>query len=134
MSWVTHELLIAGQSLGGCAYTLASRRLWQLQLDRLTLGLLAMGVSLDVVLAVLGTTSDLGDNPDGVPWSHPLFALAVGLATGGMVGYMVCLVLIAVGPWRARAATFLRYSQLVIWPSWMAGVALFILNVYVEWF
>lgn len=134
MAWVTHDLLIVGQIAGACAYTGASYRLWRARIDRLALGLLTTGVALDVVLAVLGSTSDLGDNPNGVPWRHPLFALAVVLATLGMLGYMVDLVLMVVRPWRLRAGGFLRYSQLVIWPSWMAGVALFILNVYAGWF
>ncbi len=134
MSWVTHELLITGQVLGGCAYTGASWRMWRRVLDRNTWILLAVGVVLDVSMAVLGTTSDLGDNPGGVPWRHPLFRLAVLTATLGMVGYMIDLVILSVPSWRRRAAGFLRFSQVVIWPAWVLGVTLFILNVFVGWF
>jgi len=134
MSWVTHEVLIVGQLLGALAYTGASYRLWRGLFDRPAVGLLGTGVGFDVLLAVLGATSDLGDNPDGMPWHHPLFGLAVVLATLGMLGYMLDLALLAVGRWRVRSGVFLRYSQWVIWPSWMIGVALFILNVYVGWF
>ena len=134
MPWVTHEVLIVGQFLGACAYTGASYRLWRARIDRLALILLVMGVAFDLVLAVLGATSDLGNNLDGMPWRHPQFCLAVVLATLGMVGYVFDLALLTVRPWRAKAGAFLRHSQLVIWPAWMVGVTLFILNVYVGWF
>jgi len=131
---VTHEVLIAGQILGACAYTGASYRLWRGVFDRAAMALLAAGVVFDVAMAVLGSTSDLGDNPDGMPWGHPLFWLAVVLATLGMVGYILDLALLAVRRWREWAGRFVQQSQLVIWPAWMAGVALFILNVYLGWF
>lgn len=134
MSWVTHEVLIVGQFLAACAYTAASYRLWRADRGRWALGLLAAGMAFDVASAILGATSDLGDNPQGAPWGHPLFSAAVVLATLGMMGYMVDLALITVKRWRTRAAAFLRYSQLVIWPSWMAGVTLFVMNVFFEWF
>ena len=134
VSWVTHETLIVGQLLGACAYTLASHRLWCKKFGRLTVGALSTGVALDVLLAVLGTTSDLGDNPNGTPWRHPLFIVAAVLATLGMLGYMLNLVLMLVRPWRFKTAAFFRYSQLVVWPSWMIGVMLFILNVFGHWF
>ena len=134
MTWVTHEVLIVGQLLAACAYTVASHRLWRSKFDRPALGALSAGVALDLVLAVLGSTSDLGDNPDGMPWHHPLFCAAVVLATLGMLGYMLDLALMLVAKWRVRTGAFLRYSQLFIWPSWMIGVTLFILNVFVGWF
>ena len=134
MPWVTHELLIVGQLLGACAYTVASYRLWRRKVDRLAVGALSTGVALDVLLAVLGSTSDLGDNPDRMPWRHPLFQAAVVLATLGMLGYMLDLALIIVARRRAKTGAFLRYSQLLIWPSWMIGVTLFILNVFMGWF
>lgn len=134
MAWVTHELLIVGQTIGACAYTLASFRLWRRTIDRPAVVALSVGVALDLVLAVLGATSELGDNPHGMPWGHPLFAVAVVLATMGMLGYMIVLVLLLVRKWRDYARTFVAYSQLVIWPSWMIGVTLFVLNVFVGWF
>ena len=134
MPWVTHAVLIVGQLLGACAYTVASHRLWRGKFDRLALIALSTGGAFDVLLAVLGTTSGLGANPDGMPWHHPLFCVAVVLATLGMLGYMLDLALMLVAKWRVRTGVFLRYSQLVIWPSWMIGVTLFILNVFLGWF
>ena len=35
---------------------------------------------------------------------------------------------------RAKTGAFLRYSQLLIWPSWMIGMTLFILKAVAAWF
>ncbi|ODS33088.1 MAG: hypothetical protein SCARUB_01787 [Candidatus Scalindua rubra] len=134
MNFVTHELLIIGQILACCSYTMGSYRLFGKRFGRFTLGCIMLGVVLDVSLAVFGATSDLGDNPEGMPWRHPLFSIAVVLATLGMLGYMVNLALLSVRRWREKAEWFLSGSQAVIWPSWVAGVTIFILNVFVGWF
>jgi len=134
MPFVTHALLISGQLLAFCAYTAGSYRLLQMRFGRRTVTWLAIGVTLDVVLAVLGATSDLGNNPDGMPWHHPLFPIAVLTATAGMLGYILDLVILLVKRWRERAAWFLSRSQVVIWPSWTVGVTIFIVNVFTGWF
>ncbi|OGP98411.1 MAG: hypothetical protein A2W10_12455 [Deltaproteobacteria bacterium RBG_16_55_12] len=134
MDFVTHELLISGQLLAFFSYTLGSYRLLKRQFDRLCIACIAIGVALDIVLAFLGATSDLGDNPEGMPWHHPLFPIAVVTAILGMFGYIVNLLILSVKRWRQRAEWFLSRSQVVIWPSWVIGVAIFILNVFVGWF
>ncbi|MFQ5852289.1 MAG: hypothetical protein ACE5JU_17120 [Candidatus Binatia bacterium] len=134
MGFVTHELLISGQIAAFFSYTLGSYRLFRMRLDRHAVSCVALGVALDVVLAFLGATSNLGDNPEGMPWHHPLFPLAVVLATLGMFGYILNLMLLSVKRWRERAAWFVSRSQIVIWPSWVIGVTIFILNVFVGWF
>lgn len=134
MDFVTHELLISGQLLAFFSYSLGSYRLFRVQIDRLATACIALGVALDIVLAFLGATSNLGNNPEGVPWHHPLFPTAVVTATLGMFGYTVNLVILSVKRWREKAAWFLSRSQIVIWPSWVIGVTIFTLNVLVGWF
>lgn len=134
MDFVTHELLIALQLLAFFSYTTGSYLLIRMRFDRLTVACVAIGVALDVVLTFLGATSDLGNNPDGMPWHHPLFPIAVVTATLGMLGYVVDLVILLVQGWREKAAWFLSRSQIVIWPSWTIGVTVFVVNVFAQWF
>ncbi|MBI4490490.1 MAG: hypothetical protein HY694_15510 [Deltaproteobacteria bacterium] len=134
MSFVTHELLITGQIQAFFSYTLGSYRLYKKWFDRFAITCVALGVGLDIVLAFLGATSNLGNNPEGMPWHHPLFPIAVVTATLGMFGYIIDLIILSVKRWRERAGWFLSRSQLVIWPSWVIGVAIFILNVFMGWF
>jgi hypothetical protein len=98
---------------------LGSYRLLRMRFDHLTTWCIALGVGLDVVSAFLGATSDLGNNPEGMPWHHPLFPIAVVTATLGMFGYIVDLVMPVVKRWREQFRWFLSRSQLVIWPSWV---------------
>ena len=134
MDFVTHELLISGQLLALFSYTLGSYRLFKKQFGQLALTCIALGVGLDIVLAFLGASINLGNNPGGMPWHHPLFPIAVVAATLGMFGYIVDLIILAIKRWRERAGWFLSRSQLVIWPSWVIGVTIFILNVFMGWF
>lgn len=134
MDFVTHELLISGQLLAFFSYTLGSYRLFRREFDQLAITCIAVGVGLDIVLAFLGATSDLGNNPEGMPWHHPLFPIAVVAATLGMFGYIVDLIILSIKRWREKAAWFLSRSQIAIWPSWVIGVSIFILNVFAGWF
>jgi len=134
MDFVTHELLITGQVFAFFSYTAGSYRLFKERIDRVAIQCIAVGVAFDVALAFLGATSDLGNNPEGMPWHHPLFGIAVFLATLGMAGYILNLILLSVTRWRERAGWFLRRSQVVIWPSWVIGVTIFVVNLFVGFF
>ena len=134
MDFVTHGLLITVQTLAFLSYTAGSYRLFRERIDRVAIQCVAVGVALDVTLAFLGAISNLGNNPEGMSWNHPLFGIAVFLATLGMTGHILNLVLLSVRRWRERSGWFLSRSQVVIWLSWVVGVTIFIVNVFIGWF
>ena len=143
MFQVTHTLILVIQVLAFIPYTGAFYRLIKKRFDVPTIIWIWTGLAMDVVMAILGSTSDLGGENHESPFKNPLFIAHMILASIGMFGFLLLVILIKIMHFSSgkkkegsfpRMRRFTYMSSFVIYPCWVIGVCIAIANVLFDFY
>ena len=132
---MTHTLVLIIQAVAFLPYTTAFLQIVRRRIRRATSVWIALGLACDAFLGIAASLfSDLGENRDGVDWGSIPFLAHVILASIGMFGFLLLLILLLAFRARPRVETFARFASWVIFPCWVAGVLIASANVFMHFY